>query len=217
MKGFSRGIGLAAAVLTLALAAPAGAQENLDSGKTGAQLFAANCVVCHKNAQTLNRSGGLFGLSGFLREHYTSSRETAATIASYLESLGPAPGKRTGATKRSAKGDQKKGDEKKDKPKSDVEKSEKPGKATKPAETKTSGPNSSEPKSEPKTEPKIEPKLEPKSKAKRESKTTKPKSDEAKPKEPKAKDAKPSAAKPVAPKTSEPKPAAKPDKPEKSD
>jgi outer membrane biosynthesis protein TonB len=203
MKGFSRGIGLAAAVLTLALAAPAGAQENLDSGKTGAQLFAANCAACHKSPQALSKSGGLFGLSGFLREHYTSSRETAATIATYLESLSPAPGKRTGATKRSAKGDQKKGDEKKDKPKPGEEKSDKSGKTAKPAETKTSGPKTSEPK----TEPKIEPKIEPKSKAKRESKTTEPKSDEAKPKEPKAKDAKSSA----------PKPAAKPDKPEKSD
>ena len=199
MKGFSRGIGLAAAVLTLALAAPVGAQENLDSGKTGAQLFAANCAACHKSPQALSKSGGLFGLSGFLREHYTSSRETAATIATYLESLSPAPGKRTGATKRSAKGDQKKGDEKKDTPKSDVEKSDKSGKTAKPAETKTSGPKTSEPKTEPK--------IEPKRKAKRESKTTEPKSDEAKPKEPKAKDVKPLA----------PKPVAKPDKPEKSD
>ena len=199
MRGFSRGIGLAAAVLTLALTAPAGAQENLDSGKTGAQLFAGNCAACHKSPQALSKSGGLFGLSGFLREHYTSSRETAATIATYLESLSPAPGKRTGATKRSAKGDEKNGDGKKDKPKSDVEKFDKSGKPAKPAETKTSEPKTSAPTTEPK--------IEPKSKAKRESKTTEPKSDEAKPKEPKAKDAKSSA----------PKPAAKPDKPEKSD
>jgi outer membrane biosynthesis protein TonB len=187
-------------VIGILAAAPAGAQENLDSGKTGAQLFAANCAACHKSPQALSKSGGLFGLSGFLREHYTSSRETAATIATYLESLSPAPGKRTGATKRSAKGDEKKGDVKKDNPKLDVEKS---GKTAKPAETKTSEPETSAPT----TEPKIEPKIEPKSKAKRKSKTTEPKSDEAKPKETKAKDAKSSA----------PKPAAKPDKPEKSD
>lgn len=174
MTGCNRGIGLAIAALALALTAPAGAQENLDSGKTGAQLFAANCAACHKSPQALSKGGGLFGLSGFLREHYTSSRETAATIATYLESFGPAPGKRTGATKRSAKGDEKaKAGEKKAKPKSDEEKSEKPGKTAKPVETKTSGPKSSEP-------------------------TTEPKSDEAKPKEPKAKDAKSSAAKPAA-------------------
>ena len=193
MTGCNRGIGLAVAVLALALAAPAGAQENLDSGKTGAQLFAGNCAACHKSPQALSKSGGLFGLSGFLREHYTSSRETAATIATYLESLSPAPGKRTGATKRSAKGDERKADGKKDKPKSDVEKSDKSGKTAKPAETKSS-------RRPPRQRP--SPRSNP-----RASTQPRPKSDEAKPKEPKAKDAKSSA----------PKPAAKPDKPEKSD
>ena len=96
MKGFSRGIGLAAAVLTLALAAPAGAQENLDSGKTGAQLYAADCAICHKSPQALNKSGGILGLSSFLREHYTASRESAAAIAGYLQSVGNAPSKSTG-------------------------------------------------------------------------------------------------------------------------
>jgi hypothetical protein len=103
MTGCNHGIGLATALLALALAVPVGAQENLDSGKTGAQLFAANCALCHKSPQALSKSGGLFGLSGFLREHYTSSRETATVIATYLESLGPAPGKRGGATKREEK------------------------------------------------------------------------------------------------------------------
>lgn len=167
MKGFKCGIGLAAAVLALALAAPAGAQENFDQGKTGAQLFAADCAICHKNPQALKKSGGLFGLSSFLREHYTASRESAATISSYLESLGnpPASGKRTGATKRTAKGDEKaKTDEKKDKPKS--------------GEAKTS-----KPKSESKTESKTESKSESKSETKKEPKpkTSEPKPGEAKP------------------------------------
>ena len=88
MKGFKRrGIGLAAGLLALALAAPAAAQENLDSGKTGAQLYAADCAICHKSAQALKKSGGIFGLSSFLREHYTASRESAAAIASYLDSV----------------------------------------------------------------------------------------------------------------------------------
>ena len=146
--GLNRGIGLAMAVLALALAAPAGAQENLDSGKTGAQLFASNCAVCHKNARALSKSGGLLGLPSFLREHYTASSESASIIAAYLESLGnaPTPGKRTGATKV---------DEKKGKPKSGETKSVKPDKTDKPSEAKTSGPKTSEPKaSEPKSEPK---------------------------------------------------------------
>jgi hypothetical protein len=157
MTGFKRGIGLAMAVLALALAAPAGAQENLDSGKSGAQLFAANCALCHKSAQALRKSGGLLGLSSFLREHYTSSRESASIIATYLESLGtpPAPGKRTGATKRTAKGDEKaKADEKKAKPKSGETQTVKPDETGKPPETKTSGPKTSEPKTEPKSEAK---------------------------------------------------------------
>ena len=193
MKGFKRrGIGLATGFLALALAAPAAAQENLDSGKTGAQLYAADCAICHKSAQALKKSGGIFGLSSFLREHYTASRESAAAIASYLDSVAspPAQKKPAGATKRTAKGDEKaKADEKKAKPKSGDAKSEKPEKKDKPTEAKTS-----EPKSESKSEPKGE------------AKPSEPKSGEAKPAEAKTKDSKPAAA-----------PAAKPDKPEKSD
>ena len=196
MSGFWRRVACIFGVVGSLAAAPAGAQENLDSGKSGAQLFASNCTLCHKSAQALRKSGGPLGLSGFLREHYTSSRESAAIIATYLESFGtpPAPGKRTGATKRTGKGDEKaKDDEKKAEPKSGETKSVKPDKTDKPPEAKTSGP-----KSEPKT--------------------TEPKSGEAKPK---ANDAKASAPKPPEVKTSEPKtdaaPAAKPDKPEKPD
>lgn len=138
MTRYRGGIGLLMAVLLLALAAPAGAQENLDSGKSGAQLFASNCALCHKSAQALNKSGGLFGLSGFLREHYTASRESAGIIATYVQSFGnaPAPSKRTVATKRTAKGDQKaKVDEKKAEPKSEPK-----------SEPKTSEPKSGEAK-----------------------------------------------------------------------
>jgi hypothetical protein len=208
MKGFKRrGIGLAAGLLAVALAAPAAAQENLDSGKTGAQLYAADCAICHKSAQALKKSGGIFGLSSFLREHYTASRESAAAIAGYLDSVGspPAQKKPAGATKRTAKGDEKaKADEKKAKPKSGDAKSEKPDKKDKPSEAKTS-----EPKSESKGESKSESKSEPKSEPKSEAKPSEPKSGEAKPAEAKTKDSKPAAA-----------PAAKsdkPDKPEKSD
>jgi mono/diheme cytochrome c family protein len=109
MMGFNRGIQLTMAVLALCLAGPAGAEENLDSGKTGAQLFASDCVICHKNAASLGRAGGLFGLSGFLREHYTASSQSASIIAAYVESVARShpPGRRPGATKRTAKGDEK--------------------------------------------------------------------------------------------------------------
>ncbi len=178
MTGLRDGIGFAIAALALALTAPAWAQENLDSGKTGAQLFVSNCALCHKSAQALNKSGGLLGLSGFLREHYTASRESASAIASYLESVGnaPAPAKRKD-TKHAAKGDEKaKLDEKKDKTKSEKsEKSEKSGEAVKSDEVKSSAPKS-EPKSERKTEPKGDAKGESKSESKP-PKTLEPKPD----------------------------------------
>src|SRR5690349_23941791 len=80
--------GLALAGLVLA-AGGAAAQENLDAGKTGAQLFAQNCALCHKSPRGLAKSGGLFGVESFLQEHYTSSSKTAAAIADYLKSVEP--------------------------------------------------------------------------------------------------------------------------------
>ncbi|MGN6571793.1 MAG: hypothetical protein ACTHLO_10300 [Pseudolabrys sp.] len=74
------------------LAGGASAQENLDAGKSGAQLYQSNCAICHKSVQALNKSGGgLFGLDSFLREHYTSSREAAAAISAYLNTVGGGP------------------------------------------------------------------------------------------------------------------------------
>jgi hypothetical protein len=151
MMGSNRGIGLAMAILALCLAGPAGAVENLDSGKTGAQLYASDCVICHKNPGALAKAGGIFGLSSFLREHYTASSQSADAIAAYLESVARTQpqGKRPAAAKRKAKGDEKAkaGEEKKP----DTAKSGE-AKSGKPAEGKTSEPKASESKaSEPKT------------------------------------------------------------------
>ena len=185
MSGFWRRLMGIFGVVGFLVAAPALAQENLDSGKTGAQLFASNCALCHKSVQALSKSGGVFGLSSFLREHYTASRESADIIATYVQSFGnaPAPSKRTGAAKRIPKGDEK---------------------------AKTSGPKTSEPKtSEPKTGPKSEPKpsepkpSEPKS---GEAKPAEPKANDAKAAAPKPPEAKTSEPKPDA------APAAKPEK-----
>jgi hypothetical protein len=138
MMGFNRGIGLAVAVLAIWLAGPAGAQESLDSGKTGAQLFASDCATCHKNAASLAKAGGLFGLANFLREHYTASRRSAAVIAAYVESVGraQAPGRRPGAGKRAAKGDEK------------AKAGSGEARSGMPAEARTSEPKASEPKPE---------------------------------------------------------------------
>ncbi len=83
----SRGILLAVASLALCVASLAGAQENLDKNKTGVQLYASDCVVCHKSPQSVTTAPGIFGLEYFLRDHYTVSSESAATIAAYLNGL----------------------------------------------------------------------------------------------------------------------------------
>ncbi|MGC1959065.1 MAG: hypothetical protein WA683_15665 [Pseudolabrys sp.] len=104
--------GLCLAVVISAAAAVNGAeaQETLGRGKTPAQTFASDCAVCHKSPQGLAKSAsGLIGVEGFLREHYTSSRESAAALANYLRSVGTAPG--AVRAKRAAKGDQPKADE----------------------------------------------------------------------------------------------------------
>ena len=56
------------------------------SAKPAPALFASDCTGagCHKGPQGL---GKRFGLTSFLREHYTNSRESAAALASYLASI----------------------------------------------------------------------------------------------------------------------------------
>jgi hypothetical protein len=108
------GIGAALSTVVLCIAGVAGAQENLDQGKSAAQLFAANCAMCHKSPQGLAKAGGILGLDSFLREHYTASKESAGALAAYLKSMDTGPAGPARGTKRSAKGDEKsKPDEKK--------------------------------------------------------------------------------------------------------
>jgi hypothetical protein len=130
----------------MAIGGAALAQDNFDAGKTGAQLFAADCAICHKSAQSINRNvGGPFGgLESFLREHYTASREAAAAITAYLNSVGggpataerrPAKGKRKASEKKDAKPaktEDRKTEDKKIEDKKDTKPEEKSG--DKPAE-----------------------------------------------------------------------------------
>jgi hypothetical protein len=62
--------------------------ENLDSGKTPAQLFAGTCNACHKSPRGLLKNVSASSLPGFLRQHYTTSSSMAGTLASYLISNG---------------------------------------------------------------------------------------------------------------------------------
>jgi hypothetical protein len=79
------------------------AQEDLNRGKTPAQLFASDCAECHRNPRSLGNRENANTLAGFLRVHYTASRESAVAIAAYLVSLGPDPRSGSGrpATQRS--------------------------------------------------------------------------------------------------------------------
>lgn len=103
MMGFGRQAAWGVAALMLVFTGAAAAQENLDQGKTPAQLYASDCAICHKTPNGMAKSAGAFGLQAFLRVHYTASKEAAAAIAAYVEAVdrgGSAPER---AVKRTAK------------------------------------------------------------------------------------------------------------------
>lgn len=192
VRGFRSTGFLASVALALALPfsllsglTPAGAQENLDAGKSPAQLFASDCSICHKTAQGLAKSGGMFGLTSFLREHYTASRETAASLAAYLQQVeGEKPAGKPRQARRAKPGDKPKGSEAK-----------KPGEAkpdAKPSDNKADEPKATEKKpDEPKAESKATEAKAP------ESKPAEAKPAEKAPDAPKAEQAKTSAGKPA--------------------
>jgi len=81
---------LAPAFIMFAALAPlsARAQVNIDQDKSPAHIFASDCSVCHKSTRGLANGRGSSALTGFLEEHYTSSREEAASVAAYVLSAG---------------------------------------------------------------------------------------------------------------------------------
>ena len=79
------GRGVVLGLLALAVASSAGAQGNLDRGKSAAELYTSACATCHKSPQNLSKTKLFFGLESFLRQHYTSSSESAAILAAYLK------------------------------------------------------------------------------------------------------------------------------------
>lgn len=84
-----RALTLAAAVLWMSTPGPAAAQ-NLEAGKTPAQIFAATCAVCHKGPHGLLKSVAPGSLPGFLRQHYTTSTGMASAMSAYVLSIGAA-------------------------------------------------------------------------------------------------------------------------------
>jgi hypothetical protein len=93
-------------VLSFALGAAAAAQaQDYSAGKTPAQLFASDCSGCHKSPQGLAKGYDVRSLTSFLREHYTSKKESAGALANFVAAAGggapaadkPARGSRTAA------------------------------------------------------------------------------------------------------------------------
>jgi mono/diheme cytochrome c family protein len=208
MMGLTRRLGAAVAVLAVCAAGPVAAQENLDKGKTPAQLYASDCAICHKSPRGLAKGVARYGLDNFLRAHYTASREAAAAISAYLQSIDrqPASGRERNS-KRKAKASKptlpaRKPPEGKS---SETKSSETKASDTKPAESNPSQSNTKATASE-----------------HEEAKTSAPKASGAKPVEPKPAASQPADAKAEAAKADPPKPAqdskdSKDTKPDKSD
>lgn len=61
---------------------------NLEAGKTPSQIFAGTCNACHKSPRGLLKNVPASSLTGFLRQHYTTSSDMASVLASFLVSNG---------------------------------------------------------------------------------------------------------------------------------
>jgi hypothetical protein len=187
MKASRRRMGLGMTVFALFIAVPALAQENIDQGKTPAELYAADCAICHKTPHGLSKAGGLWGLRNFLREHYTASKESAAAIAAYLASIDRGAPAHARAAKRRHKNEKAKAKEEKSKKTGDAKLGGKPGgkpagKPAKSAKDKSAKDKPEEAKLPPAKLPEAKAKAEAKSGAKSEAKSetkseTKPKAE----------------------------------------
>jgi mono/diheme cytochrome c family protein len=65
------------------------AQQDLDRGKSGAQLFRDNCANCHRSPRGLVKDRFSWTLSSFLQQHYASSSASAQALTAYLQSVDP--------------------------------------------------------------------------------------------------------------------------------
>jgi mono/diheme cytochrome c family protein len=88
------------AIIVTALTGTSARAEDLDQGKSGATLFAANCAGCHRSARGLAKGRLSFTLSYYLRQHYTSSAASAASLTAYLQSVDIPRGKPQQATRK---------------------------------------------------------------------------------------------------------------------
>jgi hypothetical protein len=83
MLGRTLGSAALAIAVCFSVQVPARAQ-NLEAGKSPAQIFNGACTVCHKSPRGLVKSVPPGSLPGFLRQHYTTSSDMAGALSSYL-------------------------------------------------------------------------------------------------------------------------------------
>jgi mono/diheme cytochrome c family protein len=76
-------------VVVTALAGGLATAQDLEQGKSGAQLFATNCMDCHHSPKGLARDRSSWTLSSFLQEHYTTSSASVHALTAYLQSADP--------------------------------------------------------------------------------------------------------------------------------
>ena len=90
---------LALAATLVLTATAAGAQENLDAGKSATKLFAESCASCHRSARGLAKGRFTLTLYMHLQQHYAANSSSAWALASYLNSVDSAKSgaKRTAA------------------------------------------------------------------------------------------------------------------------
>lgn len=86
MSGFGRRLG-SLTIIIMALTGGLARAQDLDRGKSGAQLFETNCVACHHSPGGLTRGSFSWRLSSFLEQHYTSSPASAQALTAYLQSI----------------------------------------------------------------------------------------------------------------------------------
>ena len=62
----------------VALTVTAAQAQNLDEGKTAPRLFADSCATCHRSPRGLAKGRFRLTLFAFLKEHYSTSSDTAS-------------------------------------------------------------------------------------------------------------------------------------------
>ena len=93
----SRALSLATVTLLIGCFAVIPVQaQNLEAGKSPAQIFAGTCNACHKSPRGLLRTVPAGSLPGFLRQHYTTSGDMASLLSSFLVANGAADIRRAG-------------------------------------------------------------------------------------------------------------------------